>query len=1057
LPAELVFGYDCQKTYLPPSRPELSDRTTMRSLLLIAGCLISLARAAAADPGTARVDFNRDVRPILAENCFACHGPDERARKGKLCLDNKEGAIAERKGRAAVVPGKPAESELVARITASDDDERMPPADSGKKLTAAQIEILRKWVGEGAEYQKHWSLISPVRPAAPEIRNPNFEIRNEIDRFVLARLEKEGLKPSVEADRVMLIRRVTLDLTGLPPTLEEVDNFLKDPSPNAYEKVVDRLLASPRYGERMALEWLDAARFADTHGYHIDSGRNMTRWREWVIDAFNSNMPFDRFTIEQLAGDLLPNATLAQKIASGFNRNHMINFEGGAIPEEYHTAYLVDRVNTTSTVWMGLTLACAQCHEHKFDPFTQKEYYQLFAFFNNVPENGLDGQKGNAVPFIKVPNSEQAKKEKESQAAVAALEAKLKGPMPAVDTAQLAWEQAPSTQKTEWRAAVPAKFFSKGRAEFTTLDDTSVFVDGPNTPQDVYTVTLKPELPRVTALRLEALPDERMKAKGPGRSENGNFVLTGVRVSLGDGRKGEPLKMRSASADFSQKDFPISSTIGKGSGWAILPEVGKPHAAVFELSEPLAAAGQELTVQLQFNSRFGQHQIGRFRISVTDSATPHQDDGLPANIEAILKLPPAKRSEQQATELRAYYRANVSKEARHIAEELSEGKKRLAELEKQIPDAMVMQETPKPRDTFMLVRGQYDKKGEKVTADTPASLPPLFNDTRPRGESPPTRLDLAKWLVRDDHPLTARVMVNRYWQMYFGTGIVKTAEDFGSQGEWPTHQELLDWLAVEFRESGWDVKHIQKLIVMSATYRQSSHVTPELLAKDPENRLLARQSRLRLPAEFIRDQALAVSGLLNGEIGGASVSPYQPPGIWEELMSRQDGANWTAQVYSQSHGKDLYRRTMYTFWKRTAPPPSLITFDAPDRETCTVRRSRTNTPLQALVLMNDPTYVEASRKLAERIMKEGGVGTAERIAFAFRLVMARQPLEKETTALERVFAQQLALCKKSPESATKLLNVGESPRDATLDVAELAAWAMTASVILNLDEAVTRN
>jgi mono/diheme cytochrome c family protein len=1025
--------------------------------LLMAGCLVLLARPVAADPGAARVDFNRDVRPILAENCFACHGPDERARKAKLRLDNKEGALAERKGRAAVVPGKPSESELVARITATDDD-RMPPPDSGKNLSAAQIEVLRKWVGEGAEYQKHWSLMAPVRPAVPEIRNPKSEIRNEIDRFILARLEKEGLKPSPEADRVTLIRRVTLDLSGLPPTPREVDDFLRDTSPNAYERVVDRLLASPHYGERMALEWLDAARFADTHGYHIDSGRDMTRWREWVIDAFNANMPFDRFTIEQIAGDLLPNATLAQKIGSGFHRNHMINFEGGAIPEEYHTAYLVDRVNTTATVWMGLTLACAQCHDHKFDPFTQKEYYQLFAFFNNVPENGLDGQKGNAVPFIKVPGPEQAKKLKELQAAVTALDAKLKGPLPAVDAAQLAWEQAPAAQKTEWRAAVPAKLFSKGRAEFTTLDDKSVFVDGPNTPQDVYTVTLKPELPRVTALRLEVLPDERMKAKGPGRSENGNFVLTGVRVSLGDDRKDQPLKMKAASADFSQKDFPISSAIGKGSGWGILPEVGKAHAAVFELSESLVAAGQELTVQLQFNSPFGQHQIGRFRISVTDSATPHQAGGLPANVEEILKLPTAKRSEEQGAALRAYYRTNVSQEARHIAKELAETKKRLAELEKQIPDAMVMQEMPKPRDTFMLVRGQYDKKGEKVTADTPATLPPLFKDKRRSlGDSPPNRFDLAKWLVRDDHPLTARVMVNRYWQMYFGTGIVKTAEDFGSQGEWPTHPELLDWLAVEFRESGWGVKRIQKLIVMSATYRQSSHVTPESLARDPENRLLARQSRLRLPAEFIRDQALAVSGLLNGEIGGASVSPYQPPGIWEELMSRQDGANWTAQVYSQSHGKDLYRRTMYTFWKRTAPPPSLITFDAPDRETCAVRRPRTNTPLQALVLMNDPTYVEASRKLAERIIKEGGATPAERIAFAFRLVMARQPGEKEAAALRRVFEQQVAVCKKNPDAATKLLNVGESLRDAKLDVAELAAWAMTASVILNLDEAVTRN
>jgi hypothetical protein len=762
-----------------------------------------------------KVDFNRDVRPILADNCFRCHGPDDKARQANLRLDNRAAATAK-----VIVPGKSATSEFVQRISAADEAKRMPPAASGKKLSPAQIAVLKRWVEEGAEYKGHWAFIAPTRPELPKVADEKW-IRNPIDRFILAKLEREGLKPSPEADPTTLIRRVTLDLTGLPPTIAEVDEFLRAYAAKpqaAYLALVDRLLASPRYGERMALDWLDAARYADTHGYHIDSGRNMTRWREYVIDSFNANKPFDQFTIEQLAGDLLPNATLEQKIASGFNRNHMINFEGGAIPEEYQTAYIIDRINTTATVWMGLTLGCCQCHDHKFDPFTMKDFYSLYAFFNNIPERGLDGNKGNAVPFLKAPTKEQEK----------------------------------------------------------TLVELHSF-----------------------AMALEAL-----------------------------------------------RAVPSAVEFGK-------------------CAQPVRA--------------------------------------------------------------------------------------KIADIENRIPDAMVMQEMPKPRDTFMLVRGQYDKKGEKVSANTPASLPPLS------AKSAANRLDLAKWLVRADHPLMARVIVNRYWQMYFGTGLVKTSEDFGSQGEWPSHPELLDWLAVEFRELGWDVKRMQKLIVMSATYRQASSVTKESLAHDPENRLLARMSRLRLQAEFIRDQALAVSSLLNGEIGGASVSPYQPKGIWEELMSRGDGDNWTAQKYVQSHGKDLYRRTMYTFWKRTAPPPSLTTLDAPDRETCVVRRSRTNTPLQALVLMNDPTYVEASRKLAERILTEGGKTSDERIVFAFKLCTARQPNEQELKILKQVLAMQLEKYQRDKAAAEKLLKVGESPRNEKIDAAELAAWAMVANTILNLDETVTRN
>ncbi|OWK38113.1 PSD1 and planctomycete cytochrome C domain-containing protein [Fimbriiglobus ruber] len=1006
--------------------------------------------------GAQTVDFNRDVRPVLAEACFACHGPDDKARKGDLRLDTRADATA----AGAIVPGKPAESAVVQRLLSGDPGKIMPPPKTGKKLTAAQVETLKKWIAEGAEYRGHWAFTAPKRAPLPKLAVPpaGFRIRNPIDAFVLARLEKEGLKPSPEADKVTLIRRVTLDLTGLPPTPAEVEAFVADASADTYEKLVDRLLASPRYGERMALEWLDAARYADTHGYHIDSGRDMTRWRDYVIRAFHTNMPFDRFTVEQFAGDLLPNPTPEQKIATGFHRNHMINFEGGAIPEEYQTAYVVDRVNTASTVWLGLSMGCAQCHDHKYDPITMKDFYRFYAFFNTIPENGLDGQRGNAAPVLRVPATGDAEKIAGLLAKVAALDTKLAGPLPEVDAGQAEWEKTPDAGKIVWYSADPAAPKSKGGATLTVLDDKSIRASGTNPATETYTVTFRPVVATMTGLRLEVFADDAMPARGPGRSGNGNFVMTGIKVSGGDKK---PAALKSASADYSQTDggFDVATTFKGGPGWAIYPEVGKDHAAVFAFASPLAAGGKDVTVELRFQSVFSQHQFGKFRLSVTDSPNPHGATTPPAAIATVLKAAARDRTPKQAVDLRAYYRASISPVVRAMKDEVAGLRKQVADIEASASTAMVMQEMPTPRETFMLVRGQYDKKGEKVSAGVPASLPPL-----PAG-SPANRLGLAKWLVAPDHPLTARVTVNRYWQMYFGTGIVKTAEDFGTQGEFPTHPELLDWLACEFvtptvtghESHGWDVRHIQRLIVTSSTYRQSSRATADLHHRDPENRLLARMTRVRLPAEFLRDQSLAVSGLLNGEIGGKSVSPYQPPGIWEELAFRLDNKNFTAQIYEPSTGKDLYRRTMYTFWKRTAPPPSLVTLDAPDREVCTVRRPRTNTPLQALVLMNDPTYVEAARKLAERTMTEGGATAAERITFAFRLAAARKPAEPEVRVLQRVLDTQREKYRAAPDAAKKLLAVGASPRNEKLDAAELAAWTMVATTILNLDEVLTRN
>lgn len=1028
---------------------------------------------------SARVSFDREVRPILSNHCWKCHGPDAAERKGGLRLDQKEGLSRPgESGKVAVVAGKADESELVRRILSDDKDEQMPPASENKPLTAAQKEILKRWIAQGATVEQHWSFRTVQRPTLPKLKNAAWP-KTPIDHFVLARLEEEGLQPMPEADRETLIRRVTLDLTGLTPTLAEVDEFVKDTNPKAYEKLVDRLLKSPHYGERMALEWLDAARFADTNGYHIDNGRDMTRWRKWVIDSFNRNLPFDQFTIQQLAGDLLPEpndpvAAREIKIASGFNRNHMINFEGGAIPQEYHTAYIVDRVNTTSTVWLGLTVGCSQCHDHKYDPLTQREFYQLFAFFHNVPENGLDGRTGNASPLLKAPTIEEEARLKQLNDKILSIERQLSEPNEKLDAAQAEWEQSALTQPSNtWQVSSDAIIESAGKATLKRLDDGSFLASGANPAQETYTVTLAALPKSVTAIRLETLSDPSLPAKGPGRSPNGNFVLSEVVATLKTGDRTEPVTFKKATADFTQETFSVSGTInGKNeNGWAIFPQSGKSHFAVFEFAQPVSLTDSaKLIVELRCRSQFAAHQPGRIRLSVTTSPNPHDAQSIPENVSKVLATVADKRSDAQRSDLRRYFRENVSDVTRSWTAELQQVRDERAALDKLIPTAMIMQEMAQPRDTFVLMRGQYDKPGEKVTANVPAVLPPL-----PEG-APKNRLGLAQWLTHPSHPLTSRVIVNRYWQMYFGTGLVRTSDDLGSQGELPSHPELLDWLAAEFLNvadasrvqdpsrtrdastttTSWDVKHLQRLIVTSATYRQQSRADSVLTAKDPENRLLAHGPRHRLPAEFIRDLALNVSGLLQHKIGGPSVSPYQPAGLWEELMARADGKNWTAQEYTQSHGPDLYRRTMYTFWKRTCPPAQLATFDAPDRETCTVRRARTNTPLQALVLMNDPTYVEASRKLAERIMLEGGESIEARITFAFRLATSRQPTAREQTVLRRLFDQQLTRFRADKAAALKLLSVGESARNESLAVEELAAWSTLASVILNMDETVTK-
>jgi hypothetical protein len=1047
----------------------MRTRSCDRFRLLVVG-LLACGVAASGMVGTAHggppVDFNRDVRSILAENCFPCHGPDKGKRKANLRLDTEDGARADRNGRPAVVPGDLARSALYRRITAADEEERMPPAKSGKTLTARQVEMLRRWIEQGAKWQKHWSLISPSRPPLPAVRDARWP-RNAIDSFILARLDAEGLVPPPEADRTTLIRRLTLDLTGLPPTPAEVDAFLADPSPDAYEKVVERLLASPRYGERMASRWLDGARYADTNGYQSDGERFMWRWRDWVIDAFNGNMPFDRFTVEQIAGDLLPNPTLPQRIATGFNRNHRGNGEGGIIPEEYAVEYVVDRVETTATVWLGLTLGCTRCHDHKFDPFTQKEFYRLFAFFNNVPERGKAIKFGNSPPVIKAPTQHQQHQLHDLERQLADAEGRWAGMTSEVATAQAAWEKTlhPSTP-LHWApeegliahyplyGASTGRFldgepaFAPGRVGQAARFDGRRYLDAGDVgnfgfydkfscaawvhadddhggtilsrmtdqPQaDGYRVGLRDGRVEVhlvkrfldDALRVET--DERLLPRQWHHVlmvYDGSRVAAGIKVYL-DGR---PAKLRVLLDDLNQS-FESKEPLRIGAG-------GGPGA--------------------RFRGLIDDVRVYHGALSADDAELLATVDA----VDAIAALPLVKRTSAQAHKLRAYFLERAAPDRlRQAHQDVVRLRRQRAELVESFPTTMVMEELPRSRDTFVLVRGQYDKHGEPVTAGVPASLPPL-----PPGV-PANRLGFARWLVDPANPLTARVLVNRSWQQYFATGLVKTVEDFGSQGEWPSHPELLDFLATEFVRTGWDVKALQRLIVTSATYRQSSRLTPALLQRDPDNRLLARGPRFRLPAEMIRDQALAASGLLVERVGGPSAKPYQPAALWRELADVN---------YVPDHGPSLYRRSLYTFWKRTVAPPEMIAFDAAGRETCIVRETRTNTPLQALTLMNDVTFVEAARVLAQRVMTDGGTTPEERLTLAFRLATGRRPRAAELRVLVEDFRQQRAQYRQDPKAATKLVSAGEHPRNDELDVGEFAAYTAVTSLILNLDEVVTR-
>jgi len=1036
------------------------------------------------------VEFNRDIRPILSDNCYQCHGPDPAQRKADLRLDLEAGARADLGGRRAIVAGDLAHSELYQRLISDQEDERMPPAKTGKHLSPRQIDLVRRWIEQGAKWQQHWSLLAPVAVAPPAVAAREW-VRNPVDAFVLARLEREGLSPSIAADKATLIRRVSLDLTGLPPTPDEVDAFFSDNSPDAYEVVVDRLLASSRFGERMAVRWLDGARYADTNGYQSDGERFMWRWRDWVIDAYNRNMPFNQFTIEQVAGDMLASATLDQRIASGFNRNHRGNAEGGIIPEEYAVEYVVDRVETTFTVWQGLTVGCCRCHDHKFDPFSQREFYQLFAYFNNVPEFGRAVKYGNSPPMIKAPTVEQQRHLAVVDRHLTDAEAAYTRLLPELAAGQADWESKLDPQDwTGWTisrsqrayfsldespreatSGQPAESPASGESEYkpgkigsAARFDGSRFVNG----GDVGKFGFYDKF----SLAAWVLPE----------GERGGTVLSrmtdaehgdGYYVVLADGRLqlnlvkrwlDDALRVETETrlAPGAWQHVVVTYDGSRLASGVQLYLDGKLQTLkvvldllnqTFETKEPLRIGG-------------GNGPDGRFHGLIDDvrifgdvlSEAEVQILATPEEIGSLRLIPADRRSPFQKVKLQAAFLERSApmpmREARARLEDLRRERSRFIE---SLPTTMVMEEMPVARATHVLIRGDYDKPGDRVTAGLPGCLPKLSADAANN------RLGLARWLVDRSNPLTARVAVNRLWQMLFGTGLVKTIDDFGAQGEWPSHLELLDWLAVRFMspsdalkaDSGnqapnlgaWDVKALLRLIVTSATYRQASRATAAVMQRDPENRLLGRGPRVRLSAEMVRDQALFSAGLLQERLGGPSVKPYQPAGLWKELADTD---------YVQDSGESLYRRSLYTFFKRTVAPPVMATFDAAGRETCVVRETRTNTPLQALTLMNDVTFVEAARGLAQRVMATAGPSPADRIALAFRLVTSRKPKPRELDILVTGWTAHRIRFAKTLDAADKLTNIGELARPAGVDVVDLAAYTTVAALILNLDEAITK-
>ncbi|GAB5561095.1 MAG: DUF1553 domain-containing protein [Synoicihabitans sp.] len=1031
------------------------------------GCLIiSTANVFATEP---QIDFNRDIRPILSDNCFKCHGPDETTREADLRLDSKEGLFADMgAGYFPVVSGHPTESEIIWRIETDDEEDLMPPLDSNLSLSHDEKQLLRNWIEAGAEWKGHWAFEPVSRPAPPSVSAQRW-VRNDIDPFILARLEKEGLSPSPEADRTTLIRRVSLDLTGLPPTPAEVDAFLADDSPDVYERLVDRLLDSPRYGETMALPWLDAARYADTDGYQNDGPRTMWRWRDWVIDAYNRNLPFDQFTIEQLAGDLLPNPTHEQVLATGFNRNHRYNSEAGLVLEEFLLENAVDRVDTTSTVWMGMTVACARCHDHKYDPISTKEYYQLVSIFDNVPESGRAVKYGNSEPWLTTPTAAQA-------AELAILDQQVQAALNRRENA--ATQIVRAIEDWEERGTPPPDenaLLNRGLLEHFQLEDPDPthesdetalrFGNGIRDRAAIFDGSSQLALSN----QANFLCNERFSiafwlkptdaTRGVVLSKQGtNSTRPGLAVELKNGKLEFAIITRwiaGVGAIETRDTIPTDSWIHvtltndgsqSATGMRILLD-GQPvetrivHNTNSNIINP--AKNAELLVG---GGVVGDNYSGAIDDLRIYDRTLRTDEARllaePDTLTAILAKPSQERDARETAKWHHYFAENLAPPAlAEFDQALHTARLEHEAFHDSLPTTMVMQEMSPARPTHVRTRGVYHQLGEQVEDQ----LPTIFPDY-PEG-APHNRLGFAQWLVSGQHPLTGRVAVNRYWLKYFGRGLVKSAEDFGVQGDWPSHPSLLDWLADEFVRTGWDVKAMQRLIVTSATYRQQSRVTPALLEIDPFNILLARGPRQRLSAQVLRDQALATSGLLVERIGGPSVSPYQPAKLWEQMSNMK---------YQQSSGEDLYRKSLYTIWKRTVPPPAMALMDAADRESCIVSPKRTNTPLQALALLNEKLFVEAARNLGQRLLTEGGNDLDNQVTFGFRMVTSRAPHYAEHQLLRKAYQEYRDAYHDTPEDAEALVAIGESPVSASLDPRELAAATAFANVLLNLDETLTK-
>ncbi len=1043
-------------------------------MLLLAATLLAVPSYQAPELSAGEPElvlFNRDIRPILSNHCFQCHGPAATDRKADLRLDEAEGVAA--------VFADRLDSEAWQRLVSTDPDYQMPPPSAHRELKQSELALVKRWVEQGAVWQDHWSFLPVHRPELPASTYRGWT-NNPIDRFVARRLGQAGLQPMPEADRETLLRRVTFDLTGLPPTLAEIDAFQSDSRPDAYERVVQRLLSSAHYGERMALAWMDAARYGDTSVYHADGPRDMWPWRDWVIRAYNANMPFDQFTVEQLAGDQLPDATVEQRVASGFHRNLGTTDEGGAIDEEYRVEYNVDRVNTTSAVWMGLTMECARCHDHKYDPISQEEFYRFYAFFNQSADKGMQTRNGNAPPLTNVFDPIKQRQAIPLRKRIDRLKEDLDAYASTREDLFAKWLQDQAARPNAEEQKVLAAYFSCDEGEGEQLIDSvdtsrvgklhggtawqegkfgrAIRTDG----NHFATITGIADFERDKrfTLSLWVRPEGKVTGAVLSKMDDGNSHR-GYDVLLGNGQLSVHLihqwpddaikvttKGKLAADAWSQIIVSYDGS-SQASGVAVffngqLQELNVDQDSLqgtIRTDKPLTLGRR--TPGSPFTGRIDEVRVHSEQLSVSQVARLATFNPL----LRLARLAAEQRTAEQTSQLRAYYLRQVDDGYRKRVEQIAELEKRIGELERPISTVMIMEDLPSPRTTYVLNRGNYDSplKDRPVQPGTPHILPPM-----PAGDGA-NRLTMARWLVDPQHPLTARVAVNRYWAMFFGAGIVRTLGDFGSQGEWPTHPQLLDYLAADFVQSGWNVKHMVRMIVTSATYRQASRTTAEAMQIDPDNRLLSRGPRFRLPGEFIRDNALAASGLLAaGRIGGPGVKPYQPEGLWNEVSLSGNVR------FVQDHGENLYRRSMYIYWKRSSPMPSLTIFDTPSREKCTLQRSRTNTPLQALVTLNDPQFVEAARELAARAMRSGEPDRRGQIQYAYRLATGHRPTAIALQGLLETYEQERQTFQADLPRATALLGVGEFPRNEKLDPADHAAMTVVASILLNLDQTLTR-